>query len=134
MLTETEKVFTEVFNDYVFHGDTIEVEKDGFILKARIEHDDENPKDYDEGISDEMVRRFNKGEWFYCGIVISVSKRIHIENRVERKVVISEHAASLWGLECNVDEYSSNLLMGVADELALDALDFAKEVIKQLAA
>jgi hypothetical protein len=131
---ETEKIFTEVFDDYVYPGDTIEVEKDGFILKAKIEHDEENPRGYDEGISDEMVNRFNNGEWFYCGVVISVSKRINISGRTQKEVIISDHAASLWGLECNVDKNSSSLLMGVVDELALEALDFAKEIIKQLAA
>lgn len=99
-------MFTQKFDKFVCEGDTITTEQDGFEITARIEHNPEYHIDDDDchngdqnvtGCDDEQQealiearRAWFNDEWFYCGIVLSVSKN---------DVVLSSHAASLWGIE-----------------------------------
>jgi hypothetical protein len=110
------------FDNYVCHGDTITWSKEGFDFVARVEHDqDTKPTDcdcYDEADID----RWNNDEWFYCGLVVSVSR-----NGVE----LSEHAASLWGIDCNFGKDNS-YLSEVAQELESEALDVARAELARL--
>ena len=91
------------FSQYVCEGDTIEWSREGFDFVARIE-------------------RWNNDEWFYCGIVVSV---------FFKGVELSDHAASLWGIDCNFGDDNS-YLSEVTKELEYEALDVARAEVARL--
>ena len=63
-------------------------------------------------------------EWFYCGIILSVK----IED-----VELTDHAASLWGIEANYPDSENKYLTEVANELLGEAVLAAKfEQARQL--
>jgi hypothetical protein len=110
------------FDAYACEGDRIEWTREGFDFVARLQHDtDTKPTDfycYDA----EDVQRWRDDEWFYVGVVLSVSRN---------GVKLSDHAASLWGIDCNFSKTSNAYLSEVAKELEDEALDTAKtEVIR----
>ena len=114
------------FDSYACIGDSITWQKDGFDLTATLEQDtDCKPTDFD-CYSPIKIKQWRNDEWFYVGVVISVSR-----NGVE----ITDHAASLWGVDCNYNKTSSRHLSEVAQELESEALDYAKsEAIKMVEA
>jgi hypothetical protein len=104
------------FDAYVCAGDSITWQAEGFDLTARLEYDtDSKPTDCD-CYSAEDIRRWKADEWFYGGIVVSVSLN---------GVKLSEHASSLWGIYCNFGEDNS-YLSEVAKELEGEAIAQAK--------
>jgi hypothetical protein len=68
---------------------------------------------------------WRKGEWFYCGIVLSVSLD---------GVELAPHAASLWGIEANYPETDNSYLTEASGTLLPDALAAAREVLARLTA
>ena len=105
------------FPAYACQGDRIEWTAEGFDIVARLEYDtDSNPEDVD-CYSPEDVERWRNDEWFYVGVVLSVSR-----NGVE----LSDHAASLWGIDCNFNNTSNTYLSEVAQELEAEALETAR--------
>ena len=105
------------FPAYACQGDRIEWTAEGFDIVARLEYDtDSNPEDV-ECYSPEDVQRWKNDEWFYVGVVLSVSR-----NGVE----LSDHAASLWGVDCNFNNTSNTYLSEVAQELEAEALETAR--------
>ncbi|MEP4992246.1 MAG: hypothetical protein ABJV68_31810, partial [Paracoccaceae bacterium] len=72
-----------------------------------------------------VMEAWRKGEWFYCGIVLSV-ERDGIE--------LDHHAASLWGVECNYPGTDNCYLTTVANELLSEALDAGRAAAARLAA
>jgi hypothetical protein len=68
---------------------------------------------------------WRKDEWFYCGIVLSISKG---------GVTLDDHAASLWGIEANYPDADNSYLSEGADELVPDALRAARAAIATLCA
>lgn len=151
--------FTNKFDAHAYEGDTITTEKDSFIITARIVRDDcaGRPDEVDEGFwpsrnkndagycyphlfdeqlahAERIMKAWRNDEWFYCGIVLSVAKPVDIKGRVQHEVVISNHAASLWGLECNYPDSKNEYLTEVANELLSVACDVANECLKQIAA
>jgi hypothetical protein len=112
----TETTFPQ-FDAYVCAGDTITWKAEGFDLTARLEHDtDTKPTDFG-CYAPEDVQRWRNDEWFYVGVVLSVSR-----NGVE----LSDHAASLWGIDCNFSDTSNAYLSEVAQELQAEALTTAR--------
>lgn len=111
----TESTFPQ-FDAYVCAGDTITWKAEGFELTATLERDeDAKPTDFD--CYDEAdIQRWKDDKWFYGGLVVSVSL-----NGVE----LSDHAASLWGIDCNFGEDNSYLSQ-VAQELQAEALTTAR--------
>ena len=126
-------MFTQSFDSYVCGGDAITCDVDGFTITARVERDVDYRIDDDDchntdqsvtGCDDEQFARllecrkawFND-EWFYCGIVLTVSR-----NGIE----IDDHAASLWGIEANYPDSDNSYLRDVANELLSEALDAAR--------
>jgi hypothetical protein len=104
------------FDTYVCAGDSITWQSEGFDLTARLEYDiDSKPTDCDCYSADD-IRRWKADEWFYGGLVVSVSL-----NGVE----LSDHAASLWGIDCNFGDENS-YLAEVAKELESEAIATAK--------
>jgi hypothetical protein len=105
------------FPAYACEGDRIEWTREGFDLCARLVYDtDTKPTDFD-CYDPEDVQRWRNDEWFYVGVVLSVSR-----NDVE----LSDHAASLWGVDCNFSDTSNAYLSEVARELEPEALDTAR--------
>ena len=134
-------MFTEKFDSYVCIGDTITCEVEGFTLVAQIEHDtytridDDDCHNIDQEVTGcdaaqqkkliEARKAYFADDWFYCGVVISVSR-----NGVD----ISEHAASLWGIECNYPGSNNAYLSEVASELIDDALSCARDSLNAMRA
>jgi hypothetical protein len=156
-------MFTKNFDDYACEGDKISCEKDGFTIEARIIRDDcsdapdqrangfwpsldpkvagwigDKPRaEYDRQLkrAQEVMQAWKDDEWFYCGIVLSVSKN---------GVMLDNHAASLWGIDCNYpknpDEkrpdmpgsFPNYYLREVANELLDDAIAAGKTILQKL--
>lgn len=114
------------FPAYACEGDRIEWTREGFDLCARLVYDtDTKPTDF-ECYDTADIERWRADEWFYVGVVLSVSR-----NGVE----LSDHAASLWGVDCNFSDTSNTYLSEVAQELEAEALDTARaEVARMLEA
>lgn len=148
-------MFTEHFSSFVCPGDVITCETEGFTVSARIVPDDcpDAPDQRQDGFwpslyrdapgfigpgpnhrqrfaeaqakAEALMEGWRKGEWFYCGIVLSVA--LH-------GVELAPHAASLFGLEANYPETDNSYLTEVAGDLLPEALAAARDVLARLAA
>jgi len=105
------------FNICACAGDSITWKAEGFDLTATLEQDhDTKPTDY-ECYDEADIQRWRNDDWLYVGVVVSVSL-----NGVE----LSDHAASLWGVDCNFNDTSNAYLSEVAQELEAEALNTAR--------
>jgi len=111
------------FNSYACDGDSIEWQSEGFDITATIKYDDQTKPTDSDCYSPIKIKQWMNDEWFFCGLVLSVSK-----NGVE----LSDHAASLWGIDCNYNKRSNCYLSEVAKELECEALDCAKIEIERI--
>ena len=139
--------FTQKFDDYVCIGDTIICAVDGYTVTARIAHDEtpDAPDQRQDGFWPSLYKddagfigsgngfrdRFAKAqakaeavmaawkndEWFYCGVILS-AKIDELE--------LTNHAASLWGIEANYPDSDNAYLTEVANELLFEAIEAAK--------
>ncbi|PHR60236.1 MAG: hypothetical protein COA43_08040 [Robiginitomaculum sp.] len=139
--------FVTPFDSYVCLGDSISVDIGDYSISARIFHDDiaERPDQRQDGFWPSLYakdagfigsgngwrKRFDEqqalaqtimdawlnDEWFYCGIILSV--RIG-------ETSLTDHAASLWGIEANFPKSDNSYLLEVANELLDEALKQAK--------
>lgn len=142
--------FTSSFAKYVSPGDVIEASVDGFDIEAQIvgdigsdtpeERDDGfwpskdpksagyvEPKDFDKATehAEAVMQAWKNNEWFYCGVVLSVTKN---------GILLDNHAASLWGIECNYPGSDNSYLTEVANELLDEAISSAKRTLQKLTA
>lgn len=147
--------FSERFDTYACEGDTIGCEVDGFTFTARIVADDcpDAPDQRQDGFwpslykdapgfigpgnsfrqrfaeaqakAEAVMEAWRKGDWFYCGIVLSVERD---------GIDLDDHAASLWGVECNYPGTDNSYLNTVANELLSEALDAGRVASARLAA
>lgn len=147
--------FTERFGAFVCEGDCIACEIDGFAVVARIVRDDcpDAPDERQDGFwpsldrnapgfigpgpnfrarfaeaqqrAEEIIEAWRKGDWFYCGIVLSVSRE---------GVTLAGHAASLWGVEANYPGSDNSYLTEVANELLPEAFAEARAALTRLCA
>lgn len=107
------------FDSYACIGETAE----GFDFVARLEFDgDTKPTDFD-CYEPEDIERWDNDEWCYVGVVLSVFR-----NGIE----LSDHAASLWGIDCNYNNTSNAYLSEVAQELESEALDVARAEVARI--
>ena len=145
-------MFTKQFDTFVCEGDSISCEVDGLTITATVERDNDsgrpdkemdgfwpslNPSDagYIGKKSRSTLARHMKqakevmqawldDEWYWCGIVLSVSKGGWQ----------FDHAASLWGIDCNYPvkgkRRANAYLRDVANELLQEALEYAEEGLK----
>lgn len=148
-------MFTTRFASFVCTGDRITCEAGPFEVTARIAADDcpDAPDQRQDGFwpslykdapgfigpgpnhrqrfaeaqahADAVMKGWRQGDWFYCGIVLSVS----LEG-----VELVAHAASLWGLEANYPGTDNSYLSDTANELVPEALAAARDVLARLAA
>lgn len=154
-------IFKTGFDEYAVPGDTIEAQHNGLTITARLVDDDtaDSPEERDEGFwpsknpddhgyigpdheqfeqqwqhAHQVMEQWRNGDWLYVGVVLDVAKN---------GITIANHAASLWGLECNYpknpyaasadDDYPNNYLTEVANELADEALKVARRNLATLA-
>ena len=68
-------------------------------------------------MAERVMAAWKNDEWFYCGIILSVK----IED-----VELTDHAASLWGIEANYPDSQNEYLSEVANELLGQAMLAAK--------
>jgi hypothetical protein len=132
--------FARGFGRFVCVGDSIECHYNGFRIVARIEHDadtniDDNdchPIEFDPEMFDtreqhaaalKVRQAWLDDEWHYCGVVLSVTRA---------GIMLAEHAASLWGIECNYPGSDNQYLTIVAHELAPEALKEASAALERL--
>ena len=147
--------FSERFQSFVCEGDSIRCEASGFEIVARIVRDDcpDAPDERQDGFwpseyigdpgfigpgpnwrqrladaqakAEAIMTAWRKGDWFYCGVVVSV---------LREEIVLCEHAASLWGVEANYPGTDNSYLTEIANELLPDALVEARAALARLCA
>ena len=111
------------FAKYACVGDSITWQLEGFDIVAHLEYDtDIKPTDSD-CYAPEDVQRWRDDKWFYVGVVLSVSR-----NGVE----LSDHAASLWGIDCNFSDTSNAYLSEVAEEMEDESVECAKKRVLEI--
>lgn len=147
--------FLERFQTFVCEGDRIDTEVDGFLITAQIVRDDcgDAPDQRQDGFwpslykdapgfigsgnnwrerfdaaqarAEDVMRAWREDEWFYCGIVLSISFE---------GVVLDDHAASLWGVEANYPDSDNRYLTETAEELLPDALTTGRASVARICA
>lgn len=70
-----------------------------------------------------VIEAWRRDDWFYCGIVLSVSLD---------GVILDEHAISLWGVEANYPGSDNAHLTDAANELLLDAVAIGRRAAQRL--
>jgi hypothetical protein len=134
--------FSTPFPELVYDGCKIICTVDGFTYQARLAHDvccflddddSHNPDQSVTGCDDEQQKRllaardaFTRGEWFYCGIIVSA--------RHNATGGLWDHLASLWGIEANYPGTDNSYLTEVANELLATADVELRAKIKELTA
>lgn len=109
---------------HVIFGDTIEADAgNGFGISAMLCQDTGvSPDDYD-CYSDRQKARWRNDEWWFGGIILSVTFHGHL---------LEDHAASLWGLECNLNQRGNRYLTAVANELVEEAMECARQSLDDM--
>jgi hypothetical protein len=116
--------FTEQFSKYACVGDSIRLRiSDDVSLVATIKQDDYERPSNSNVYSKDDVARWQKNEWFFCAIFLSLEVR---------RREVCDCLVSLWGIDCNFDNDNSYLTV-VANELLPEALDEAVEWLKDTA-
>ncbi len=123
--------FKQGFSGYAYIEDTIETTAGKIIVVAKILRDEDTTIDDDyysqdmTGCTDEQQAEIERvrdawysNEWFYCGIVLSV----YYENEHTR-IELHDHAASLWGIECNYPGSDNSYLTEVANDMLSEAIE-----------
>ena len=110
------------FNSFVVVGDSVQWEYEGYNLTARVVYDDSTRIADFQCYSALKIKQW-ENEWFFCGIVISVEKN---------GVLLLDHAASLWGIDCNYNKTSNKYLSEVCADLQCEAMETAKKEEKRI--
>jgi hypothetical protein len=119
----TKKIKFPRFNSYALEGDSITWESEGFTLTATLKYDgDTKPTDY-ECYSPIKIKQWKNDEWFYVGVIVSVSKN---------GIILDDHAASLWGVDCNYNKTSNKYLSTVAKDMEREAIECGKIELKRM--
>ena len=154
-------MFVREFKHYVMPGDSIECEVDGFDCCATVYFDEtsvgESPETRDDGFwpsldpksagyigpyskstlhrhmqrAKEILRAWQAGEWFYCGVAVTVS--------FEGVSLTGDYDNAILGVECNYPTFTqrdwaacNHYLRQVANELLPEALTAAKARLTKL--
>lgn len=84
--------------------------------------DTTSPADF-ECYSQKKIKEWQDSEWQYVGLVVSVSRN---------GITLDDHAASLWGIECNYNARSNLYFAQVCKDLEGEALEAGTSTIKKL--
>lgn len=147
--------FSERFEFYACTGDAIACDADGFRIVARLVADDcpDAPDQRQDGFwpslyivdprfigpgngfrkrfadaqarAERVMDAWREGDWFYAGLVLSVSLD---------GVILDEHAISLWGIEVNLPDTDNSSLTAFANELLPEALVIARAAAARVCA
>jgi hypothetical protein len=147
--------FTERFRPFVCPGDVITCEAGPFTVLAQVVPDDcpDAPDQRQDGFwpslyigepgfigpgpkhrqrladaqakAEAVMEGWRQGDWFYCGIVLSVSAE---------GVDLARAAAALFGIEANYPGTDNSYLTDVSNELLPEAVAAARETLTRLAA
>jgi hypothetical protein len=147
--------FSQRFQPFVCAGDGITCQSGPFTVLAQIVPDDcpDSPDQRQDGFwpslykdapgfigpgpnhrqrfaeaqakAEAVMDSWRKGDWFYCGIVLSVS----VED-----VDLTRTAAALLGIEANYPDTDNSHLSDVANDLVPEAIAAARETLARLAA
>lgn len=107
------------FDSYACIGDSIQWTAGGLDLTAYLEADTDTRPEDSECYTPKQVAAWRNDEWFFVGVVVSASCG---------GVLVSDHAASLWGNECNFPSRRKNpnaYLAEVVQELEEAAIRYA---------
>jgi len=131
--------FTGKFNKYAVDNDTISVDVEGFTVTATLRHDSESHIDDDDchnidqsvtGCNDKQQAKLLKARrewelcnWFYCGIVMSVSRN---------GIMLDDHTDSLWRIECNYPDSDNSYLTEAANDMIDNAVEIGKDILEKL--
>ena len=126
------------FDQFVCVGDTIEIERDGFVFTATIEHDQDAQIDDDDCHNvDQSVTGCDDGQqerllaaraswfadgWFYCCISVNAS----------RKGIDLGAVASLCSIEANYPGSDNAYLTEVALALVAEGMGTARAALDEL--
>jgi hypothetical protein len=134
-IMSTNNINIPSFDAYVCINDNIIFDYEGFTFTAHIEYDEfTKPTDFDCYALDdpdygeenrEIVDSWEHNEWDYCGIILSATYN---------DIDITDHAASLWGLEDNFPGSDNSYLNEVVKELLPEALENAKAELENMRA
>jgi hypothetical protein len=123
--------FKQDFQPFVCEGDRISCEHEGYTFTARLERDDDSHVDDAECYTKSQIAAWKADEWSFFGIVISVERN---------GVLLSDHAASLWGIEGNFpsrrknpNRYFREAANNLLDEALAEAKRRHQEVLSALA-
>ena len=111
------------FNRFALVGDSIKWKKAGFTITATLHADSDSKPEDSECYDEDDILLFNLDQWFYVGIVLSVSRN---------DVMILDNASSIWGVECNFpgndNSYLADCALDLEDE-AIKAAEVQREVM-----
>lgn len=111
------------FDSYACIGDKITWHKNGFDITATLEYDgDTKPTDFD-CYSAIKIKQWKNDEWLFVGVVLSVYKN---------GIKLTDHGASLWGVECNYNKEANEHLAEVAQEMESEAIVEAERRIAEI--
>lgn len=108
------------FGRYACVGDRISWSAEGFDFVAFLEADTDSHVDDSECYTPKQTAAWKNDEWFFVGVVVTVSRN---------GVKLSDHAASLWGIDCNFPSRRKNpnwYLSDVARDLQGEVLTVAR--------
>jgi hypothetical protein len=71
-----------------------------------------------------ILKAWCDDEWYYCGVAVTISK-----NGVQ---LMQQYDHALWGIEANYPDSDNSYLLEVADEQVGEALEAAREKLKNL--
>ena len=106
------------FQSFVCPGDSIQWSAYGFDLTATVYADSDSRPEDSDCYTPEQIKAWRAEEWFFCGIVVSVSRA---------GITLSDRSVSLWGIEANFPGTDNSYLSEVADELQAEALSYARK-------
>ena len=110
---------------YTCPGDFREVEVEPYRIRATIKSDYDTRPEHSGSYAENAVRAWSADEWQFVGVVLS----IWVD-----EICLDDHAASVWGVECNFPGGDNLYLSECADDLLPEALERAEEYRATLAA
>lgn len=124
MNTDTLPCFAP-FDTFTCVGDTRSVDVGPFTIQARIEADTDTRPSYSEFYDAEHIAAWERDEWCFVGVVL----RVYVDG-----IELLDHAASLWGVECNFPGCDNAYLTDIANDILADAVVEAEKARKRLLA
>ena len=106
------------FPGYICPGDYRRIECGPFTITARIVDDTDTRPDWFDCYTPEQIAAWERGDWYFVGLVLSVS----IDG-----YTLDDHAASLWGIDCNHPGGDNAYIQEIANDLLPEALTQAKK-------